>query len=267
MPLVNAYLVRWARGLIEVVEAPSIAAYGRHEGYLPLGGSQSATDAAAVAAAVLAVRAYPQVATTIGLRPTGAGDNPFVDFDLGDWLNTPDEDGTVTPARLRSMLTQDHPDYTGQVQFVPELRNMPAEAEDVLGRWLQRMATGGGGGASVAPPVPIRETPRPEKEPFPPWSLAVVRILTSGRYYATEPCRLVKIIPSLGTPGAGLTTVVASLNGTPISGATASWGAGEYGARPTIYLALDLDPGDYLTVATTAAGGGALGLTVQFVII
>lgn len=260
MALVNAYLVRWARGLLEVAEAPSIATYGRHEGYLPLGGSQSPEDATRVAQAVLAVRAYPQVATTIGLRPTGAGDNPFVDFDLGDWLATPDDDATVTPARVRSMLTQDHPDNTGQVQFVPELRNVPAEAEDVLGRWLQRMATGGGTSHSATPPVPIPTPVKPEKVPIPPFSLAVVKVKASGRWYVPEAMRLVRWTGSLTAPGNATTTVVLYRNEVAI--ATMSWVAGAFGGQ-AVELAVDLTSAHYLTTAVTTAGGGALNLVTQ----
>lgn len=262
MALTNAYLVRWARGLLEVADAASIAAYGRHEGYLPLNGSQSPQDASQVAERVLAVRAYPQLATTIGLRPTGAGDNPYVDFDLGDWLSAPDDDGTTTPARVRSLSTRDHPDNTGQVVFTPELRSLPAESEDVLGRWLQRMATGGGASHSTAPSIPIPIPPRPEKHPLPEFSLAIVTLKVSGRYYAQVPQRLVKMVASLNIGGAATTTVIVRRNGAAITGAVASWGAGGTGEQK-VELEVDLAVDDWLTTETTEAGPGAAGLTVQ----
>lgn len=258
--MVNAYLVRWARGLIAVEEPASIAIYGRHEGYLALGGSQSPEDASRVAHAVLGVRSNPQVATTIGLRPLGIVDRPYDDFDLGDWLPTPDEDGALTSARVRSLMTQDHPDNTGEVQFVPELRNVSAEAEDVLGRWLQRMATGGGASGAATPPIVIPTPLRAEKVPIPPFSLAVVSVKASGRWYVPEAMRIVRWTASITDPGSSTTTAVLYRSEVPV--AEISWVAGQIGPQ-TVQLEVDLTTAHYLTTAVTAAGPGALNLVTQ----
>lgn len=264
MALVNAYLVRWARGLLpEVVEQPSIDLYGRHEGYLPITGSQSPEDATRVAQAVLAVRGYPQVATTLGIRPSGAGDDPYVDYDLGDWLAAPDEDGGTTLARVRSLATEDDPAMVGQVVHAPEVRSLPAESEDVLGRWLSRMAGGGSAGWSVAPPAPVVPAPpRPNADTPAAFSQHFVKLQTSGRWYALSPQRLVRVVFSLSVAGSTTTTALLLRNGAAVSGATYSWVGGATGVQ-AFDLAVDLAAGDYLQAQTTAAGTSAVGLVVQ----
>lgn len=259
--LANSVFVRWARGLAGPVEdAASIAAHGRHEHLLQLGGSQSPDDALNAATAWLGINAWPRVTTKVGLRPTGTGDRPFVDFDLGDTLPAPDEAGGSTDARVRTLGFADHPSNVGQVVWSPELRATSAYNEDVLQRWLQRMATGGGSSAATAPPVPI-PVQVPDPTPFmPPFSWATVRVRNTGRYYLREPIRLLKVVFSLDIPGSTSTTADLHRNGTTIASYT--FAAGQSG-NAAVELVTDMAAGEWLRGGCSVAGSGAEGLVIQ----
>jgi hypothetical protein len=261
VPLVNSVYVRWARGLAGPLEdAASIAAHGRHEHVLQLGGSQSPEDAMNAAQAWLGINAWPRVATTVGLRPTGTGDQPFVDFGLGDTLPAPDEAGGTSDARVRSLPFADHPANVGQVVYSPELRAAPAEAEDHLQRWLQRMATGGGGSAATAPPVPVPVQVPDPPERLPPFSWAVVRVRNTGRFYLPVAVRLLRVVFSLDVPGTTSTTAELHRNGLAI--ATYTFAAGQSG-NATVALVTDVAADEWLQGVCSVAGAGAEGMVIQ----
>lgn len=262
MALVNALLVRWAKGLTEVTRGASVATYGRHEGYLALGAAQSGEEAVRVAEAILDVYSNPIVTSTVEVEPTGIGDNPHVDFGLGDFVSVPDDAGGVTAARLRAITTGD--DVDGKVSFVPEFRGLPAESEQTLNRWLKRMSNGAlaGSTSSASPTTASRPPELSDHGDLPPFSIYRVAVSTSGRFYPLRAIRIAEFVASLQVAGSTTTTVVLQKNGIAVSGATISFPAGDTGPRG-LNVAIDLGPSDYLTSAVTTAGTGAVGLTVQ----
>lgn len=98
--VVNALLVRWSEGWLEVEDAASILAHDRHEDFLSVGDAQSAAEAERVAVAVLAVRAWPSEETVVGIEPDGDGDVPYLDFGVGDVITVPDSSGVPTLCRV-----------------------------------------------------------------------------------------------------------------------------------------------------------------------
>ncbi len=95
---------------------------------------------------------------------------------------------------------------------------------------------------------------------LPPFSLpGPVSLAASGRYHPAIARRVVEVVASLSTAGTSSTTLEWRKNGVVqvsmvlVAGVT-------YLAVP---VNVEMLPTDYLTVATTAAGAGAVGLVVQ----
>lgn len=148
----NALLIETPAGFLERVEGASITAHRRREAFLSLG---NITDTDAVDRAADAVfQRSAQPAPQMGFEVLDVdGVRPWVDWNVGDWIQAPDEDGELTRYRVEA-ITVDETE-AGRVRYIPELASITAELETRLERWLSAMAKGtvGGTAGSVAEPV------------------------------------------------------------------------------------------------------------------
>lgn len=265
MPLANALLVRYAFGYRLVEDAASIAALGRHEAFLSLGAIQSVDEVDRVGAALLGLSAFPNIATTAGIEPTGAGDNPFADFGVGDWITAPDETGVPSSQRVLGLSVTE--DAEGNPLFAPELRSLADELDERLQRWLRRMSAGTLGGssesaspASSTPAIGPSSTPTTRELVF--YMGGTLSASSSGRYYPQRSGRATALVASLGVAGAA--PVVFELRKNGVAVATVTIPAGSNGPVAVSLGATFLGPNvDYLSCAVTSAGGGAAELDVQ----
>lgn len=259
MAIVNALLVRYARGFRRLSWAPSVAIHGRKEGFLSLGAIDSAAEVDRIASALFATMAFPVVTSTASLEPEGEADQPYTGFEVADRVTAPDEDGTPTSFRVRSLTVTE--DNEGNPVFVPELRDVTLERDDAVQRWLKRMVNGTLGGRSDSA-SPVVERPGPLPPPtreLPPFSLpGLVAISESGRFYPPRPTRVVRVGAALQIAGSGSTTVQIRKNGVAAKTLTVPAGA----TRATDDSTFSLSTNDYLSVAVTAVGAGASDLVV-----
>lgn len=267
MTLANVLLVRYAYGWHEVVDAASVAAYGRHEAFLSLGAAQSTAEVERVAAALFTVQAAPRVSTTVGLEPTGAGDDPYVDFDVADYVTAPDETGAPAPQRVLGLTVTE--DAEGNPVFAPELSSLADELDSRLQRWLKRMADGtlGGTAESATPAAPTAAasgnasaTADVGEQTF---SLqGAVYTAVSGRYWPQRAGRLLDVTANVDVAGTTDTVLDVRLDGSTVGTVTIP-----AGSTAVEYLELtDTFDGpriDHVTVAVTSAGAGARDLVVQ----
>lgn len=262
MALTNALLVRWSGGWIEVTSAAAPAGVepGRREGFLQLGSVTSAAEAERVALAVLAQRDEPAVAVSSVVEPAG-GDDPFIDFDVGDFITVPDEAGAPMAARVRSLGVSE--DDMGNPVFEPELSSIHDEAEVRLQRWLKRLANGSlGGTVESATPTTVHVPPPPPDryQEFPPFSLpGTLAISTSGAYRPSIHARIVRVSATLRSVGTTGTTVQVIRNGSVVATLTIAAGA----VQASVDAAIDVIPTDLIQAAVTAAGTAASDLVVQ----
>lgn len=266
MALVNALLVRWRDGFHAVEDTGSVAVHGRHEGYLELGAAQSVDEVERVAASVFALEAIPTVATTVGLEPVGAGDAPYVDFDVADYVTAPDERGVDGSFRVRALSVSE--DDNGNPLFVPELRSLLEENDELLQRWLRRMASGALGGrtesASPAPAAGGGQAESPSSASNPEFVFAQsgpVTVSTSGRFKPRRSGRVVAVDAELEVAGTTATIVALRKNGVTVATLTIPAGANE--ATSNVSIPFTGPRADYLNVAVTSAGTGAQAVTVQ----
>jgi len=265
MALVNAILIHWSGGYRTAQNAPSIAAYGRHEAFLELGSANSEEEVDRIAGDLLGVRGEPEVATTVAMEPAG-GDRPYEDFGVGDWLTCPDEAGTPTSFRVNGLAVSEDPE--GQPVFVPELRTKQQSVDTHQQRWLKRMANGAlGGSTNVARPV---TTPLLAHRPvlggflgFPPWSWdgLLEAGAVSGRFYPPRSGRLLEIDGSLRVAGTTPTVVDVLKNGVSLGSVT--FEAGSNTATPLeVFSTFTGDLNDYFQMQIATAGSGAEDLVV-----
>lgn len=157
MPVVNSLLVRWFGGYIELVNPTSSAARGRKEGLLQLGNISTLDEATRIGEGFLALNADPRVATNLGVEPAGGGDEPFVDFSVGDTITAPDEDGTASEQRVVSLTVSE--DDNGEVTYATELKETLLVQEEQFNRQLKLLLAGTMKGAAknaspiMPPPV------------------------------------------------------------------------------------------------------------------
>lgn len=259
MAIVNALLVRWSAGYTWVEDAGSIATWKRREAYLSVAAT-SEPEAVRIATAILVDRAAPLVGTQATLEPTGS-DEPYVDFEVGDWITAPDLSGTPASQRVVSLTVTE--DDEGNPVFVPELGSVQQERERANQRWLKRMANGAlAGTVESAMPAqqPVPERRKPPTAPIGPFSIpGSVIVATSGRYYPPRNVLALRMIASLAVAGSSDTTVQLMRNDVVI--ATATLAAGEVYVEETVNVTFGIT--DYATVQTTAAGTDATGLVVQ----
>lgn len=156
--LANYLLVRWQGGYIVVEDAVSQAAHGVKQALLTLSNITDEDEASRIGQATLGFTAYPRVAAAAGIEPTGVGDDPFTDWDLGDTLLAPDETGVTSAQRVVSITVVE--DDNGEATFAPELRDTLTVQEERLDRWLKRLVNGSlrGQSNSAAPTTAPPET-------------------------------------------------------------------------------------------------------------
>lgn len=153
MPIVNSLLVRWFGGYLEVMNGASETANGHKEGLLQLGSVTTLDEATRIANGLLVLTADPRVATELGVEPSGVGDEPYVDYDLGDTITAPDEDGGDSSQRVVSITVAE--DENGDVSFANELKDTVLVQEEQFNRWLKLLLAGTlRGTAKNATPVP-----------------------------------------------------------------------------------------------------------------
>jgi hypothetical protein len=156
--VINALLVRWAKGWHEVFDQPAIDLNGRHEGTLSLGVEQSVAEVERVATGQLAVTAREEIA--VDLAPMGPGDTPYAAFGVADTVTVPGLAGGPTQERVTALTVAE--DENGQLSWVPELKDVLLTHNERMEQAIQRMANGALGGTSaVASPMPNLVTPAP----------------------------------------------------------------------------------------------------------
>lgn len=148
----NALLIETPGGFLERIEGASITEHRRREGFLSLGNVASSDAVDRAADSVFAQSAQPAAQITLSVTDT-EDKRPYVDWSKGDWILAPDEDGELTPYRVRGLTVSET--KKGEPQFTPELATITEELEDRLERWLSSMAKGtlGGTAGNVAEPV------------------------------------------------------------------------------------------------------------------
>jgi uncharacterized protein YbjQ (UPF0145 family) len=148
----NALLIETPGGFLERIEGASITEHRRREGFLSLGNVASSDAVDRASDAVFAASSQPAAQITLKITDT-EGKRPYVDWNKGDWILAPDEDGDLTPYRVRGLTVSET--QKGEPQFTPELATITEELEDRLERWLSSMSKGtlGGTSADVAEPV------------------------------------------------------------------------------------------------------------------
>lgn len=117
---VNALLVRWAGGYLEVEDAASITAHGRHEEFLSVGDAESTVEAERVALGQLARLAWPAEAVAVTTEPIGTDDVPYVDYGTADLILGPDSTGTPRTWRVIGFTVTE--DDEGVPIYAPTLR-------------------------------------------------------------------------------------------------------------------------------------------------
>lgn len=116
MPIRNVLLVKYQGGYAEV-ELPQLTAR-RREGSISIDvGTRGEAVQVATTLVVLLRDASEEIVATI--EPTGAGDEPYVDFLIGDLVTVPNRVGVNVLARVVGMTVTVDPE--GNPVFVPEL--------------------------------------------------------------------------------------------------------------------------------------------------
>lgn len=96
----NVLLVRWSQGWLEVVDAASVTAHGRHGAFLSAGQANTVEEATRLARAILARDANERDDMDITVEPTGVGDVPYDDYVVGDTVTAPDHTGAGLARRV-----------------------------------------------------------------------------------------------------------------------------------------------------------------------
>lgn len=112
-------LVRADDGWTEVVDTAGETASGRKEAGLQLGLAKSSGTATTVAQAVFVETATAQTVIESGQMPARTGATPYVDFGVGDDINTIGETGAALVVRVSALACVE--DENGSLLFTPEL--------------------------------------------------------------------------------------------------------------------------------------------------
>lgn len=158
MAVVTLLLVRYNGGFFEVEDAAAVAAWGRKEGFVQFGSVSDHDEAQRVAEAILGFQNAPRVATTLGIEPTGAGDDPYADYAVGDTIHAPDVGGD-TDQRVMSLTVSE--DQNGDVSFANELKATFLVQEEAFDRQLKKLLNGSMRGQTLsANPLPTGSVTR-----------------------------------------------------------------------------------------------------------
>lgn len=265
MTILNAVLVRYAKGYKAASDSASISSYGRREGFLSLSSLEEGDSAAQSGTRTLELYAQLQRTVTIGIEPLSDTDCPYKGVFVRDAVVAPGLDTTPTTYRVVSITT--NVDDEGFAQFVPELDTKADAFADRTRLWLKRVGDG-----TLAGRSPKAQLVRPldtqvlsgKVEVVTPstFSQATVAVEGSARWSPDKTFRLTQIDATLDTPGTSTTTIAVKKNGSTL--VTFSLSAGIY-HQTVLLFGPSFTPTDYMTVETTAAGTGAKNLNVQMV--
>lgn len=126
--------------------AGSIAANGRQESFLSLTNIQDSLTADKSIARTLDNLETTTVGATLELAE--AGPQPYIDFEIGDWVVVADEDGNRENFRVRAVTMSEQ--EVGAVRIIPELGNAKAALEERLRRLIARQEAKTASGAADA---------------------------------------------------------------------------------------------------------------------
>ena len=265
MTILNAVLVRYAKGYKSETDSASISSYGRREGFLSLSSLEEGDSAAESGTKTLELYAQLQRTVTVGIEPISDADCPYKGVWLRDSVTAPGLD--LTPTSYRVVGITANVDDEGFAKFVPELDTKADAFADRTKLWLKRVGDG-----TLAGRSPKAQLVRPldaqvlsgKVEVVTPsnFSQATVAVEASPRWSPDKTVRICQVDATLDTPGSSTTTVVVKKNGSTV--ATLTLNAGRY-HQTALLTDVSLTQFDYLTVETTAAGTGAKNLNVQMV--
>ena len=265
MTILNAVLVRYAKGYKSATDATSISSYGRKESFLSLSSLEEADSAQQAGEKILDLYAELQNTVTIAIEPLTDADCPYKGVFVRDAVTAPNLSASPTTYRVVSITAGI--DDEGFATFVPELDTKADAFADRTKLWLKRVGDG-----TLAGRSPKAQLVRPldtqvlsgKVEVVTPsnFSQATVAVEASPRWSPDKTVRITQVDATLDTPGSSTTTVVVKKNGSTV--VTLSLASGIY-HNTALPVDLSLTQFDWLTVETTAAGTGAANLNVQMV--
>jgi hypothetical protein len=161
----TALLVKYGDGWAEVTAPDSIARWGRREGLLGLGATESLDEVNRVAGQQLVIFGDPRTEIGVDLVPTSPDDTPYVGFRVGDSLTVPDIPSRP-PAAERVQAITVTMDDDGVITYAPELRDVLLDDRERFAEAIEKMANGTLDGESKVgqplwPDIPTPPRPTP----------------------------------------------------------------------------------------------------------
>ena len=143
-PVKNAGIALWGdNNITTATRGASISTYGRQETFLSVTNIQDQNTADKVIDKLFDLSDEPTNSATVEI--TSDGPQPYIDFEIGDWVWLTDKNGTRTKLRIRSLTLSEQDD--GSVRIVPELGTIKAALEERLKRLIDRQEAKTGDGA------------------------------------------------------------------------------------------------------------------------
>jgi hypothetical protein len=140
MTILNAVLVRYAKGYKSATDATSISSYGRKESFLSLSSLEEADSAQQSGEKTLDLYAELQRTVTIAIEPLTDADCPYKGVFVRDAVTAPDLSASPTTYRVVSITAGI--DDEGFATFVPELDTKADAFADRTKLWLKRVGDG-----------------------------------------------------------------------------------------------------------------------------
>ena len=239
----------------------SQAIHGIQSAPLRLDAVTDHAEAVRIATGLIEQEAFARVATSASMDPEGTSDIPYVDFFVGDWVNAPSQDGTVTSQRVRAVTVKE--DDQGLAGYDIEANDILLETDDLLRRHLKRAANGALGGrtaaASFTAPAgpPMLAAPVTEIPPFTILDGTPNGTLSPG-YEMRAASRLTGGVFKANGTGSSNSVVDVFANGTHVGTLTLPAAS----TRVEAQFTTDWLPGDTCQVRATTMGGHT-GMQVQ----
>ncbi len=162
MAIRNVALFAWGRGSYAEL-APSelfpsdpglpvnvsIATYGRRETFVDVSQVEDGIQAFWIIAANLYPLLDGERSVSLTYQPTGVGDVPFVDYNVGDVITVTDTDGVSTTTLRVVAIAGKRAKDTGRMVYTPTFETQQQSADSRTARWLQRATIGTMGGRST----------------------------------------------------------------------------------------------------------------------
>lgn len=260
-------LVRYDGGYTEVTDPASIAANGRYEAYLEIGGVQSLDDAKSIATIVMDATKGAQVSTAARVVPPAGAAVPFIDFDPGDIISVPDETGAVADARVMGVTVSG--DEENRAIFDIEFRNFVVERQSEIERLVRRRVAGALNGRTetTSPATPASRIENinigSQKVSFSKDG-AITTPIVSEEINLGGTFHLVFITITLTVAGTTDTACELRISGTPVITALGSSTITIPAGHKVAYIPLNRDlvvQSDVLTFAVTNPGDGMEGFS------